>query len=803
MKLIQLELENFRQFERAVIDFGEGMTAIVGANGAGKTTILEAIAFALFAKQRDTQETLRWHWAQKGRYSVVLRFQLGGKVFEVMRGETKAHVKQILNDGEQVWASSKEQAERCCINLLGMSYLRFKNSFCAEQKDLKFLNFERRTDVQQEIIRMLGYDRLKDAEDRAKEYAKVARNTAIGIRGSLGDKAELTRRLKESQDRLAESERLVEKTRTEIEVMQANLPSATISRDAADNFKKFAREIAAILSRKEALLEAVKVAENQVSASGSERDRLIEIEPSENAYRALEAELKVWETRREIHLRREILTKDESRLLQEVSELEARKSGLHAPDIAELDRQKRAFQDELDRALVAAQQAQATWEATRRDAEKVVGAAKGKVSEIERQVKRSEEMLAKGICPECGQPLSTIVSDGVNARREALRIANEELDRANTTVESVQQHPKEVVQALKQADIAKQKYEDALLALQRASLIDQQIQAITQDLRNRADLLARVRADLSALPSDYDAETHRSAIKQLEGLRPSHEDYLRLQDAPKRLEMAQGQLSKARTDLEQAVATYKDLKAKQSQLGFATEAEADNAIARLQALEGNLQTLTERLRGESNVSQNLETEKKRTEELLEKLALDQVRLTEQEEADALYEQVSKQMRILRDQISTQIVPDLVGRASENLALLTNGRYLKLDLDQKTFAASLVDGETRKRVISGGEEDVVALCLRLALSELIQERQGHPMSLLILDEVFGSLDPERRQSVLDRLVALRPRFQQILVISHIEEINQVADRCLYVRHDTATHASYVSDVPPQSVLSLDF
>src|SRR2546426_7826719 len=40
-------------------------------------------------------------------------------------------------------------------------------------------------------------------------------------------------------------------------------------------------------------------------------------------------------------------------------------------------------------------------------------------------------------------------------------------------------------------------------------------------------------------------------------------------------------------------------------------------------------------------------------------------------------------------------------------------------------------------------------LRLAISQMIAERAGQPLSLLVLDEIFGSLDESRRQHVLAR------------------------------------------------------
>ena len=90
-----------------------------------------------------------------------------------------------------------------------------------------------------------------------------------------------------------------------------------------------------------------------------------------------------------------------------------------------------------------------------------------------------------------------------------------------------------------------------------------------------------------------------------------------------------------------------------------------------------------------------------------------------------------------------------------------------------MATVVEDGEA-KPVISGGEEDVVHLALRLAISQMIADRAGQPLSLLVLDEIFGSLDEERRQAVVDLLRAVADRFPQVIVISHIEGLRDAFD-----------------------------
>ena len=103
---------------------------------------------------------------------------------------------------------------------------------------------------------------------------------------------------------------------------------------------------------------------------------------------------------------------------------------------------------------------------------------------------------------------------------------------------------------------------------------------------------------------------------------------------------------------------------------------------------------------------------------------------------------------------------------------------------------LDDGEP-KPVISGGEEDIANLALRLAISQMIAERAGQPLSLLVLDEIFGSLDEERRAAVIDLLRSLADRFPQVILITHVDSVREGFDRV--IRRRAATLARGVATV----------
>jgi exonuclease SbcC len=146
---------------------------------------------------------------------------------------------------------------------------------------------------------------------------------------------------------------------------------------------------------------------------------------------------------------------------------------------------------------------------------------------------------------------------------------------------------------------------------------------------------------------------------------------------------------------------------------------------------------------------------------------------------------------LRGELNTQVRPELSEIASLFLAQLTDGRYTALEIDEGYNILVLDEGE-EKPVISGGEEDVANLVLRLSLSQMIAERAGHPLSLLVLDEVFGSLDVARRDNVVQLLRRLEDRFDQVILITHLEGIRESLDQVLRVSFDERTGTSVVRE-----------
>ncbi|MDX2193737.1 MAG: SbcC/MukB-like Walker B domain-containing protein, partial [Gemmatimonadales bacterium] len=159
----------------------------------------------------------------------------------------------------------------------------------------------------------------------------------------------------------------------------------------------------------------------------------------------------------------------------------------------------------------------------------------------------------------------------------------------------------------------------------------------------------------------------------------------------------------------------------------------------------------------------------------------------------LHDELDRAFGDLRTDLNQQLRPELAELARGFLRDLTRGRYTDLELDEDYLPIILDDGEPSP-VLSGGEEDVANLALRLAISQMIAERAGQPLSLLVLDEVFGSLDEDRRAAVVDLLRSLADRFPQVILITHIDAVREGLDRVIRVAYDQGRRVATVHDEP---------
>lgn len=146
--------------------------------------------------------------------------------------------------------------------------------------------------------------------------------------------------------------------------------------------------------------------------------------------------------------------------------------------------------------------------------------------------------------------------------------------------------------------------------------------------------------------------------------------------------------------------------------------------------------------------------------------------------------------------------DVLEIANQRLVKLTAGRYL-LCLDEQTGNAMLNTGlelnvyddhlgkQRSVKTLSGGECFIAALCLALALGEIIQNQNGGvKIDALFVDEGFGSLDSEALNTALNVLQTIEGQQKMIGIISHVQELRErIADKLIIKNVDGKSQISY--------------
>lgn len=802
MRLISLNLENFRQHKSTQIHFPTGLVGILGENGSGKTTILEAIAWALYGKgTRGSNDSLIWRMAEGKSTAVVeLTFAFNGQTLKVKRSQSSSKSSAELRQNQKVVANSTKAVNEKILELLAMTHQEFFNSYFTGQKDLNFLGAIGATEREKFVAKMLGYEKIIEVQGSSTKEGTIRfdlqnqKNQVLRLEGALGDPAQIKANIINYQNQLAQAEQILAAATNALNLaiaQKANLePQLLQLEEKRDQYKQLSSQLQNQQTQQQRILKEISQKTDQRSQALETTQIYQALQAEVSGYVAMEAKLQALNILKQEFTKKSDL---EVRLAQLESEFQALDQDLNLLQDLDSSPTQAAianFQTELESLNMQIQTQTQTWQITQAELKAKIKTEQQNLKKLATQQQVILEAGAEGACPTCERPLHSEfdhVVDGFISQLDHLRAHvaewEQELKALTLPPEELkifQQAHQEISELLKQ----EQKQELKLASnLARRQLLQQQFNAKTIEIN-------QLKAQVSELSSDFDPEAYNHLSVQIQTLKPKYEQYLRFAGTSQRLQEIDLELINLNQESTNLAQLMQNLDQELKALNF-QEVEYTNLKTAIATTTNQLEILrTEQSQAQqqqalisqsSAIAQNQEAE----------FRLKQTEYLEAKKAQTLIQEIDNAFTDMRQHFTEEIRPQLADAASIFLNQLTDGRYNTIEIDPKYNVIVLADGD-RKPVISGGEEDIVNLCLRLAISQMITERSGQPFSLLILDEVFGSLDDGRRNNVLTLLNALEQQFEQVLIISHLDSIKDNLNHTIRLEFNAKDQCSQIAE-----------
>lgn len=874
-----------------------GIYLITGDTGAGKTTIFDAIVFALYgtaSSDRRSGDMLRSRYAEPDTPTEVkLVFAYRNREYEIRRNPTYQRPKlrgegmtqenasaELRLPGGEILTRTGEVDEKI-REILGMTRDQFMQIAMIAQGDfLKLLlaKTEERRKIFSSIFRTGRYARL---EERLKQEARQARKTYDDLVREIGFEQERAR-LPEGTDRsglrdeeylqaiekfrdeagkrLEEGEKKQELLRRELDVLAARILAVEEQekrKKTLEETRKQWTDLQAAAEQRKKELEAARSREPEAKEKEArlhvEMDRLQQYDRLEELkQQKTEAEKRRDSdeaARKKLEEGRTALTQQIRDCRQKIKEKDAL-AGKAAALSGEKERLRSqgAEYKELKTLLEACEEASEKWSR----AAAIYQAACGKEQEFGESYRRQHraflddqagilaaELAENQPCPVCGSlhhPSPAMKTDDAPTREmveqsqkrwEESKTAMDEAGRKAAalrgTRDSSLQHMEEKAKGLsmptepatlKETLMEEQKrfrskwkeVTEALAASEAAAkakvVLEEKLETLQQkqeeddEAYHKLELeSARLQEQIENISANYselketlpyaDREAARNAVTLLEqkireireAVQSAEENEkaaaCRIQEAEGRMDELQKQIREGESaeSMTSAELEEKQTQKKEEQLRLQAEAKEDNLIWETNsAAAGSIRKL------------NVEREQAaRKYSMLQNLA------------DTANGNLSGKQRIqLETYVQQQLFDRILVRANTRFRVMSGGQYdlVRRKEYQKNQQSGLdldvvdhYNGTTRSvSTLSGGESFMASLSLALGLSDEIQESAGGvQLDALFVDEGFGSLDEETLDQAMKAIQTLAEDGGRIVgIISHVTELQNRIDRQLLVR-----------------------
>ncbi len=772
MKPLYLKMSAFGPYkEETEIDFTkigeEGLFLITGDTGAGKTTLFDAISFALFNDVSGSNRpisSLRSNFATTEETYVELTFQHKGKTYQLYRkpqyvrnkkngsGTTISVADASLTYEDKILTGTKNVSDKI-IEILGINAKQFKQIAMLAQGEfiqILFADSKTRTEI---FRRIFETDIFQNITDQLVDMAKKKRIETENLKTVFAtNTGNIHWRTKPSELDLIEFKKLNPGDIKEV----LNWLQEEIKQD-----KKIYQE--KDQQRKE-LSQEMQKGENGIKIKNEIDQNQKQIETLQ---KEVEEQVKKEQNRTEKSNQLEQLKRIITDYQKYLSEEEKRQvEETRVTKIQKLQKEKE------EAALVYAKASQ-DYQTKNQE-----------YLEAEDQFFREQAgILAEKLKPNAPCPVCGSKEHPHPAQKSASVLTQQELEQLKKQVGTYEKKYQAVKEKITMLDASINTFIQAIPeSAEMHFVLEQYAQNLEEKKqegeKQKSELVAQFTKIMQEMEQtqqsidQFDWESFRTSIEKR--MQQEREELLEKRTLLNNVEQKQQELKASygkdvKGDLDEQETQLENLK-KQQEMAEEEYAQCKTWLTFNQKIQANLKenakTLVQNMdlvaRAEelARLASGTANGKKRIafEQYVQATYFDQVLV----EANKRFIQMTDNRYILVRKKDSDKISDRIG----------------LDLDVLDY----YNGKIRDiKSLSGGESFKAALSLALGLSDIIQSYSGGVVvDTLLIDEGFGTLDTESREQAINTLMQLTENQKLIGIISHVSELQERIDKKIIVK-----------------------
>lgn len=781
MKLLSLKLLHYRRFRQQEIIFKDDFSLIFGKNGAGKSSVLDAIWYTLFwPSSKDFVRVNRsylksYFLTDREPSKVELVFQYGLATYKIVRiidagtkkfaSEFIPEIKDTLTGPDGLEIIGWDEITDFVSELIGVNKDTFLRSVFAKQKDLEVLSWP--TAERKKLINsVLWLDKIENIVlDLAKQERE--KKTLLEIYKKKISEFDLEA-LKTQKEELIEKQKEVEQNLKNQENEQKEL---------SEQFKTIQHDFDLINQKRNLYVQYtsdinLKTQQNK-NFTENIQEKTLEIQEIEKKEIYLKENVSLlkqneelkkllleWEVKKTQYIQKQNLQKELEQYKTLSLEWEKNLKGISPESWQKNIQQNDELMEEKTQSLKKLQSQKSSLEAE-------VLQIKKSGEELKKELETIQSLGKDSSCPTCKRPLLedfpkllSLFDTELSKKREEYKTKNEllsevtlQIQKEETELDKLKDIQKQLTQSEKEFLISKQKYENVL---QNITLIDEKL-AVLKDI-------------------DYSLEHHEKLQQQYTQVSLKFQEYTKIQGQVSKKDELIKSVENLKKSYEENILLWKEIEIQKDALHFKTQDfdvmkkrydEINEHIHLKNTQVNEIQKM--KLSGEFQIK-NLEKQEWDFKD--DKKTIDT--LVSEIDASTLKKQIMGDYILYLLQYMKPRIEDL---ASEYFSLITDYKYTQISLDDEYNI--LIDGKNLD-LYSGGERDLANLCFRLSLWQNLTSSKWNPINFLILDEILASQDKERQQNILINLKKLENKFSQIILISHLDEIKDLATNLIEIR-----------------------